>query len=63
MGIKNPFTLYKIGLRLAQCGIANWNLYYKDNKIVVSRWKLLLNPFYYIKNLNKLSVKLKKEQK
>lgn len=58
MGIKNPFTLYKIALRLAQCGITNWNLYYKDNKIVVSKWKLFLNPFYYIRNLNKLSEKV-----
>jgi hypothetical protein len=58
MGIKNPFILYRIALRLAQCGITNWNLYYKDNKIVVCKWKLFLNPFYYIRNLNKLSGKV-----
>lgn len=57
MGVKNPFTLYRVALRLAQCGITNWNLYYKDNKIFISKWKLFLNPFYYIKNLNTLSNK------
>jgi len=54
MGIKNPFTLYKIALKLAQSGIRNYNNYYQDNNIKVSKIKLILNPFYYVKNLNKL---------
>ncbi|MFY8214021.1 MAG: glycosyltransferase, partial [Flavobacterium sp.] len=63
MGVKNPFTLYRIALRLAHCGIKNWNLYYTNNKIVVNKWKLILNPFYYIKNLNKLSEKVEYTKK
>lgn len=51
MGVKNPFTLYKIALKLAQVGINRLN---STNTIHISKWKLLLNPFYYVKNLNKL---------
>ena len=54
MGIKNPFTLYRIALKLAQAGIRNINLFYGINKITISKWKLYLNPFFYVKNLNKL---------
>lgn len=57
MGIKNPFTLYKIALKLAQVGISRLNSNNSSYIITVSKWKLLLNPFYYIKNLNKLSKK------
>lgn len=54
MGIKNPFTLYKIALRLAQSGIRNYNNYHQENKIEVSKIRLIMNPFYYLKNLNHL---------
>jgi glycosyltransferase involved in cell wall biosynthesis len=54
MGIKNPFTLYKIALKLAQVGIGRLNSNNTTNIIRVSNWKLLLNPFYYVKNLNNL---------
>jgi len=54
MGIKNPFTLYKIALKLAQVGIGRLNSNNANNIIRVSKWKLLLNPFYYVKNLNNL---------
>lgn len=54
MGIKNPFTLYRIALKLAQSGIRNINLFYGINKITISKWKLYLNPFFYVKNLNRL---------
>ena len=54
MGIKNPFTLYRIALKLAQAGIRNINLFYGIKKITISKWKLYLNPFFYVKNLNRL---------
>jgi glycosyltransferase involved in cell wall biosynthesis len=51
MGIKNPFTIYKIALKLAQSGIRNYNDYHRNNIIKVSKVKLFLNPFYYIRLL------------
>ena len=51
MGVKNPFTLYKIALQLAKVGIHNKEVFY-NKKMNVTNWKLYLNPFYYIKNLN-----------
>jgi glycosyltransferase involved in cell wall biosynthesis len=54
MGIKNPFTLYKIAVKLARTGIRNRNIFYKDDKVIISKWKIFLNPFYYLKNLNNL---------
>lgn len=52
MGLKNPFTLYRIALQLAKVGIHNKEVFY-NKKMNVTNWKLYLNPFYYIKNLNK----------
>ncbi|MBY0486737.1 MAG: glycosyltransferase family 2 protein [Flavobacteriaceae bacterium] len=54
MGIKNPFTLYKIALRLAQAGISRLNTAGGAPIVTISKWKLFLNPFYYVKNLNNL---------
>ena len=53
MGVKNPFTLYRIALQLAKVGIHNKEVF-NNKKMNVTIWKLYLNPFYYIKNLNKL---------
>jgi glycosyltransferase involved in cell wall biosynthesis len=57
MGIKNPITLYKIALKLTLIGIKNWNSFYKENLIQVPKWKIYINPYYYIKNLKKLGIK------
>ncbi|MFC6876098.1 glycosyltransferase family 2 protein [Flavobacterium myungsuense] len=52
MGVKNPFTLYKIALQLAKVGIHKKKVFYNKN-MKVSNWKLYLNPFYYVMNLDK----------
>ena len=57
MGVKNPITLYKIALKLTFIGVYKINLYHKENIIEIPKWKIYLNPFYFIKNLNKLEIK------
>ncbi|SFB21061.1 Glycosyltransferase involved in cell wall bisynthesis [Flavobacterium swingsii] len=49
MGIKNPFTLYKIAYILANAGIRSWNTIFSKNPIKINRLNLIVNPFYYLK--------------
>ena len=53
LGIKNPIILYRIAYRLAICGIERRNTICKDNLLLVIKWKLIVNPFYYVKNFAK----------
>lgn len=51
MGIKNPFHLYCIALKLAQSNIRTHNTVRRNRTLKVNRIKLLLNPFRYLKEL------------
>ncbi len=55
MGIKNPITLYRIALKLAQVGIMRINTSNNFKILNISKWKLYLNPFYYVKNITSLT--------
>lgn len=48
MGIKNPFYLYFIALKLAQSNIRTHNNVHRNGQFKVNRIKLLLNPFRYL---------------
>lgn len=54
LGIRNPIILYKIAYRLALSGIVRRNAICKDNLLFVSKWKLIVNPFYYVKNFARI---------
>jgi glycosyltransferase involved in cell wall biosynthesis len=51
MGIKNPFHLYFIALKLAKSNIRTHNNVHTKRPLKVNRIKLLLNPFRYLKEL------------
>jgi glycosyltransferase involved in cell wall biosynthesis len=51
MGIKNPFYLYFIALRLAKSNIRTHNNVYSNKQLKVNRIKLLLNPFRYLNEI------------
>lgn len=51
MGIKNPFHLYFIALKLAKSNIRTHNNVHIKRPLKVNRIKLLLNPFRYLKEL------------
>jgi glycosyltransferase involved in cell wall biosynthesis len=51
MGIKNPFYLYFIALKLAKSNIKTHNNVYGNRQFKVNRIKLLLNPFRYLNDI------------
>ncbi len=51
MGIKNPFYMYFIALKLAKSNIRTHNNVYSNRQFKVNRIKLLLNPLRYLNSL------------
>jgi glycosyltransferase involved in cell wall biosynthesis len=50
MGVKNPFKLHRIAIRLLKQAVKNWNNVYKLNKIKLSKFNLYIRPIYCMNN-------------
>ena len=50
MGVKNPFKLHRIAIRLLKQAVKNWNNIYKLNKIKLSKFNLYIRPIYCLNN-------------
>jgi glycosyltransferase involved in cell wall biosynthesis len=50
MGVKNPFKLHRIAIRLLKQAVKNWNNVYKLNKIKLSKFNLYIRPIYCLNN-------------
>ena len=53
MGIKNPYTLYKIRLCLGKISISKWKQLHSSENIKINNFKLFINPTGYINKFSK----------
>ncbi|HEY1193472.1 glycosyltransferase family 2 protein [Flavobacterium sp.] len=50
MGIKNPFVLYKISIRLLKSAIEKWNQIFLNQPVVINKFDFYVRPVYCLKN-------------
>jgi hypothetical protein len=58
MGLRNPFTLHKISVKLARQAIRNWNNAFPENLVKINRTRLFLKPLSYIKEISRKNKQL-----
>lgn len=50
MGIKNPFVLHKIAIRLLKSAIEKWNQFFLTKPIVINKFDFYFRPVYCLRN-------------